>query len=386
MEIIHLVLGKANPNHLDGLSKVVYELATHQTFAGKKVSVWGFSSNLAKDEVYRPFKLHVFHSYSNSFRLDSKFKEVVESKKGQVVVHIHGAWIPTFYSAMRLMKKFNIPTILTSYGGYNREMFKRSGWWRKIYFSLFENRLLKYSTAIQCISEAEMVELEKLGFKDKVTSLHYGYYLKEFPSTTKKYGSFTFCYNGKMEIYNKGLDLLLNAFERVHEKFEQAELLMIGNGIDFEKLLQLTVERGLVKEISFFNPSSELEKMEMIAKSHVFVQPSRIEIFPLEIFEAASVSVPIIASKSTNFGGVIDRNRAGWMIEDNNENSLYDAMLQSVSMATEHLQTRGQNARIMLEKEYNWETILTRYDAMYESAFHTSSNSLSNLDNMLSNG
>ncbi|MFA7274608.1 MAG: glycosyltransferase [Crocinitomicaceae bacterium] len=373
MEIIHLVLGKANPNETNGLSKVVYELATHQTFAGKKVSVWGFSSNLSKDEVYRPFKLQTFKFCANSFRLDSKFKAAMQSKKGEVVVHIHGSWVPIFYSAILLLKKLNIPTILTSYGGYNDEALKGSGWWKRIYFNLFENQLLKYSTTIQCISNAELLGLEKLGYNEKAISLHYGYYIKEFPVAKKKHETFTFCYHGKMEIYNKGLDLLLNAFERVHQQFKDVELLMIGSGTDFENLLQLTVEKGLVKEISFSEHSSEMEKMELIGKSHVFVQPSRIETFPLEIFEAASVSLPIIASKTTNFGGVIQRNRAGWAIENNNENSLYEAMLHSVTMTSEHLTTRGQNARLMLEKEYNWETILTRYDAMYENAFQEKS-------------
>jgi hypothetical protein len=44
-------------------------------------------------------------------------------------------------------------------------------------------------------------------------------------------------------------------------------------------------------------------------------------------------------------------------------------MIQSVSMASEHLHTRGQNARLMLDEEYNWSTILTRYYAMYEHSF-----------------
>jgi glycosyltransferase involved in cell wall biosynthesis len=309
MEIIHLVLGKANPNQVDGLSKVVYELATHQTFAGKKVSVWGFSSNLSKDEVYRPFKLQTFQSYAKSFRLDAKFKTALETKKGQVVVHIHGAWIPKFYSAIRLLKKWDIPTIITSYGSYNQEVFQQARWestlWKKIYFKLFENQVLKYATAIQYISQAELLGIEKLGFKEKAVLLHYGYYIKEFPAVKKKHETFTFCYNGKMEIQEKGLDLLLNAFQRVHEQFEHVELLMTGSGKDFEKLLQLTVEKGMVKEISFTEHSSDLERMEMMAKSHVFLQPSRVEVFPQEIFEAASVSLPIIASKTTNFGGVI---------------------------------------------------------------------------------
>jgi hypothetical protein len=41
MEIIHIILGKANPDRLNGVNKVVYNLATEQTMAGKKHSSLG---------------------------------------------------------------------------------------------------------------------------------------------------------------------------------------------------------------------------------------------------------------------------------------------------------------------------------------------------------
>jgi hypothetical protein len=38
MEIVHLILGKANPDRMNGVNKVVYQLATYQTIAKKKVT------------------------------------------------------------------------------------------------------------------------------------------------------------------------------------------------------------------------------------------------------------------------------------------------------------------------------------------------------------
>ena len=48
MEIIHLVMGKANPQRMNGVNKVVYQLATKQAEAGIKVQVWGFTKDLSK--------------------------------------------------------------------------------------------------------------------------------------------------------------------------------------------------------------------------------------------------------------------------------------------------------------------------------------------------
>ena len=36
MEIIHIVLGKANPERMNGVNKVVFQLATKQAESGRK--------------------------------------------------------------------------------------------------------------------------------------------------------------------------------------------------------------------------------------------------------------------------------------------------------------------------------------------------------------
>ena len=49
MEIIHLVLGKANPLRMNGVNKVVHELAEQQCASGLKASVWGITAQPVHD-------------------------------------------------------------------------------------------------------------------------------------------------------------------------------------------------------------------------------------------------------------------------------------------------------------------------------------------------
>ena len=49
MEIIHLILGKANPNRMNGVNKVVHELATTQVEKGISAEVWGITDNPVHD-------------------------------------------------------------------------------------------------------------------------------------------------------------------------------------------------------------------------------------------------------------------------------------------------------------------------------------------------
>jgi len=45
MRVIHVVLGKANPDRMNGVNQVVHHLATEQVERGDEVEVWGITAD-----------------------------------------------------------------------------------------------------------------------------------------------------------------------------------------------------------------------------------------------------------------------------------------------------------------------------------------------------
>ena len=45
MGLIHLVLGKANPARMNGVNKVVFQLASRQAASGRDVQIWGITKD-----------------------------------------------------------------------------------------------------------------------------------------------------------------------------------------------------------------------------------------------------------------------------------------------------------------------------------------------------
>ena len=60
MEIIHSILGKANPNRMNGVNKVVHELATIQVEKGISAEVWGITEQSCTRLPSRIFKTRLF--------------------------------------------------------------------------------------------------------------------------------------------------------------------------------------------------------------------------------------------------------------------------------------------------------------------------------------
>ena len=74
MDIIHIVLGKANPERMNGVNKVVYELTTKQVEIGLKASVWGITKDKEKNYGERNFETLLFLHQRNPFAISKEMK------------------------------------------------------------------------------------------------------------------------------------------------------------------------------------------------------------------------------------------------------------------------------------------------------------------------
>src|ERR1700761_692708 len=77
MEVIHLILGKANPMRMNGVNKVVHEMATNQVLRGYPVEVWGITASTTHDYPKRNFTTRLFLRGMNPFHMDDELKQAL---------------------------------------------------------------------------------------------------------------------------------------------------------------------------------------------------------------------------------------------------------------------------------------------------------------------
>lgn len=120
----------------------------------------------------------------------------------------------------------------------------------------------------------------------------------------------------------KGLDRLINAFDRYrNEVNENAYLVIVGGyGPEFESITELAEKKHniiLIKNMS--NPYPVLKK------SDLFVLSSHYEALPMTIMEALVLDVPVIC---TDITGPAEFLRQGWgNIIENSENGIYNGIV-----------------------------------------------------------
>ncbi len=367
MEIIHLVLGKANPDRMNGVNKVVFQLAQKQWEHGMNVSVWGITKDFRRNYADRGFKTRLFKKSINPFSFDTDLRSAFLSKKGKAVFHIHGGWVPVFSQLAMFLAKNGMQYVFTPHGAYNVIAMRRSAFRKKIYFRCFEKNLLSYAAKIHCIGQSEVSGLGTIFSTDKTILLPYGYEAEQQPLVNEPANtSMIVGFVGRLDVYTKGLDLLVDAFARLHHSKPDTKLWIVGDGTDMRKLEKRIAAKKLSNSVVLFGSKFGLEKDALIKQMDVFAHPSRNEGLPSSVLEAANFGIPCIVSQATNMAHYVEAYKSGLTIRNEKTNDLEEAMLKIYALRGEQaLLPMRRNAQSMVVEAFGWDRLVYQFSELY---------------------
>lgn len=363
MKIIHLVLGKANPQRMNGVNKVAHNLATTQTKLGHDVTLWGITKTHIENWPPRNYKTRLFKHTNNKLNVDSDFEKAIAAlPKNDIAIHIHGAFITEFYHIAKLLKQQNIPFTYTAHGALGPNAMKRNALVKKIYFHLFEHFILKNAKVVHLLGKSEEDHVAKL--LPNLTNIHTipnGQNLEAIPKITidkskRKHPIFGFL--GRLDKNHKGLDLMLDGFALYVKMGGNGTLEFVGNGVDMDFLQNKTQELQLHDKITFHGAKYGDEKFDYVANFDVFLHTSRMEGFPTAVLEAAALGLPCITSEATNINDYIRKYDAGYALPENTPTCIGETMLAAEkAMHDKTLNEKGANALKMVHSEFTWEKV-----------------------------
>lgn len=171
---------------------------------------------------------------------------------------------------------------------------------------------------------------------------------------------------GRIEPYQKGLDLLIEACFRIKRDLVKAGCSVTICGPDNEnrlsELRKDVYDYGLEKVVFFHDGVFGKEKEELILDSDVFLIASRFEGHPMALIEALSYGLPCIATDGSNMREEVDSFKAGWTC-DSSVDGICSALLAMLEDRN-HIREYGEKA-IVLSNQYNWNTIAERTHREY---------------------
>lgn len=360
MKIFHIIPGKANPNTLNGVNKVVDALATEQKRLGYDVTVVSVASNT----IYRHSPIYDYVIYKrkkNPFDYNDEILIYLLKKSNlDSVFHFHSVFILWYLPLVRKLKKTGrLRIVLTPHGQYINEAM--TAWKKKICFRFFDSKIIREMEAIQvigCITENNKYINNNA---NRICVIPNGYELED--RTPKvRCGELTFGFLGRLSCKQKGIDLLLSAFAEYIKHGGNGQLKLAGGGPD-EKIIRNSIhDLDLTNHVEIVGVVYDDKKWQYLQSISALITPSRWEGLPMSCLEASSIGCPQIITTATNLGPFVEKFKAGIIIEQADVKSIEKSffLFEQVYMNKNLFEKMCNGAKQMIEKELNWNNIAKR--------------------------
>lgn len=293
---------------------------------------------------------HNINEYGEELHLDIIPEEF---RKPDVVV-FEGLYFKEYLEFAKELRKDKIPYIIVPRSSMTKQAMHNHSWLKKwIAHKLYFNKFIKKAWRIQYLTQQEADDSAKL-FKTPYFIVPNGF---DIPDVFKD----SFCskgiqaiFIGRLDMYQKGLDLLLDAITEAHKELRDAGFFLNIYGphrYDYEKIKQEIENREITDIASVNDEISGKDKEKVIMASDLFVMTSRFEGHPMGMIEALAYGLPCFVTPGTNMLDVIREYDAGWIC-DVDRQSIKDALLVAIS-EKEKYREKSSNA-LRLAKRYDW--------------------------------
>ena len=165
--------------------------------------------------------------------------------------------------------------------------------------------------------------------------------------------------------YQKGFDLLLEAWQKVCESCQDWTLRIIGSGEDEIFLKQRAQKLGIQERVDFIPVTSNIEFY--YKNSSFYCLSSRFEGFGMVLLEAQAFGLPVISFDcDAGPSDIIKSEENGFLVENLNVQLLANQLLVATKMSVNHYNAMSDSA-ILNSKRYYIDNIVHHWVSLLEN-------------------
>lgn len=297
------------------------------------------------------------------------------------LIQLQSIWDYKYHQIAKIARKQNIPYIITPRGMLEPWSLSQKKWKKRLALVLYQMRDLQKAACIFTTAEMEAQHVRDLGVKVPVSVIPNGIETDGYACRTSMEGvKKQILFLSRIHV-KKGIEILIDAFYRIHKEFPDWNVVIVGNGeTEYVESLKQKVEHMKLQDcVQILPPVFGDAKLKLYQESSLFCLPSYSENFGMVIAEAMSCGVPAITTNETpwqllngdcaTMGASLDmlgeEKRTGWCIElsiDHLEKALREAMAMEPTLLYE----MGQRGNKVVIKNFNYRSVARKTKALYE--------------------
>lgn len=267
MRIIHLLLGRCNPDSANGVDKSVYNLAKNQAKLGLNVAILSLTD---KTPILIPSVEILTPRFIAWGRLGAKLPFANHKVESDILawkpdlVHFHSVHIGPFIGIAKVLRRRGIPYVVTPHGGLAPGRLAQVGLGVRTFINFLEKPYLNGAKFVHAVSRNDAEGLRMLGVHTQSVVIPNGIDLATIPIQMdltllrRRYPVLgdkrIFLFLGRLDTAHKGLDLLLEAF--AFAALPEARLVLAGPDWrgSLSHLQEQTTQLRLADRVVFTGP------------------------------------------------------------------------------------------------------------------------------------
>jgi glycosyltransferase involved in cell wall biosynthesis len=296
---------------------------------------------------------------------------VVEGREfGADVLHGHWA-IPTGPAIVSAARKLGVPSVITMHGGdvyVNEEQGYNFA--NRAYVKPILKWTLRKANALTAISEDCRQHALNAGAHDEnMEIVMNGADLRRFSPPENahakaRYGN-QMVFACRQLFPRKGIRFLVEATANLKDEFPELRVVVAGDGIEREELIQQAESLGIRDRVQFLGWVPNAELPEYYRSARFSVIPSLEEGFGIPAAEAMGCEIPVIASDAGGLPEVVEDNVTGFIVPKGDVPALTDKM--RVLLSDESLcREMGAAGRLRALRRFDWLNTAEAFVRTYE--------------------
>jgi glycosyltransferase involved in cell wall biosynthesis len=272
------------------------------------------------------------------------------------IVHAQDLWMGT--PAFLARKILKIPYIVW---GQGNDVYHPNNLCR-----ITTKPILQNAYAILALTENMRIKLNNI-FNSEIYVVPNGIDLEEYNDVTqnpeRKPGTKNILFVGSLYPV-KGVQYLITAMKKIHEDIPDARLILVGDGVERERLVALSIQLGIQKYVQFVGKVPHKEVQTFMQQADVFVLPSLSEGFGIVILEAMACGLPIVATRVGGIPEVIKNDINGYLVEPKRPDEIAEKIL--ILLQNDQLRNEISRTNVAAVKAYAWENIVDQLEYVYK--------------------
>ena len=252
------------------------------------------------------------------------------------------------------------PVVHTFYHRIGRQVFKKF-LLLGIFAFLFERVFLATARNIITISPSVTNEIARRNDTRRIECIYTGvdkslYDVEPLPG---EYIAFL----GRLDIYMKGLDVLLEAVHKLSDISVEVKIAGSGPTKNKERIERLLEKYHLNERVELLGRIPDDLKKEFLRNAVFLVMPSRFEGWGIAAIEAAACGKAVIGTNIPGLKDAIINGKTGLLVEPNDPGALAEAM-KNLLHDEELRASLGRNGRKWAQN-FTWDKIAEKQEAFY---------------------